>query len=311
MNVPVPPVFLYEDISGKYEVMDGQQRINSIVEFLENELVLEKLKIWPQLNGRTYKSLPPALRRGIERSKLSAITLITDQIIDKKAGIDVRAQVFDRLNTGGEKLNAQELRNCLYSGPFNRLIVEIASHADFTKLFDIPSHADHTLSDGSYDDVLKDNKVFAAMTDCQIALRFFAFREEDYLRGSTKRILDECMQRYRFADEEKIDSFRADFLDTLSLAKKVFGDKAFRLPPAGKRKKGNLSRPLFDAEMISLFRHLDKKAHILARKSEISKQILELCDPKSSSYELIVGRPNTADAIKKRIDVVEKVIVGA
>src|SRR5579871_2978810 len=109
MNVPVPPVFLYDSMSAKLEVLDGQQRINAIVDFLTGKFELEKLSIWPALNGRSFIRLPPALRRGLNRAKLSAITLIIEPRSAAIGSVDLRAQVFDRLNTGGEKLNPQEL----------------------------------------------------------------------------------------------------------------------------------------------------------------------------------------------------------
>lgn len=59
MNVPVPPVFLYEKELGRFEVMDGQQRLNAIADFLNGGFALEGLEIWPALNGRNYSSLPP------------------------------------------------------------------------------------------------------------------------------------------------------------------------------------------------------------------------------------------------------------
>jgi hypothetical protein len=61
MNVPVPPVFLYEEDLSRYEVMDGQQRLNSIVEFYSNRLKLSGLEEWDGLNGKTYADLPPRL----------------------------------------------------------------------------------------------------------------------------------------------------------------------------------------------------------------------------------------------------------
>jgi hypothetical protein len=58
MNIPVPPLFVYESDLAKYEVMDGQQRITAIKEFYGNKLVLRGLDQWPELNGRIYDKLP-------------------------------------------------------------------------------------------------------------------------------------------------------------------------------------------------------------------------------------------------------------
>jgi hypothetical protein len=65
MNVPVPPIFLYETELSRYEVMDGQQRLVSIIDFYGNKLELRGLKAWSALNGMTYRELPGRLKRGL------------------------------------------------------------------------------------------------------------------------------------------------------------------------------------------------------------------------------------------------------
>lgn len=303
MNIPVPPVFLFEDNSGQFEVMDGQQRINSVVEFLQNDFALEKLQIWPELNGKRYNEIPPAIRRGLDRAKLSAITLVTDQISSEKSDIDMRAQVFERLNTGGEKLNLQELRNCLFSGDFNDLIVRLASSEQFTKVWGIPSHSENTLSDGTISSMLTENKLFSTMGDCQIVLRFFAFRDDKFLKGSTRNILDECMKRNRYLPQSDIDELEKIFHSTLALCIEIFGDSAFKIK--GKSNKLTPSRPLFDSVMIATSRLIQHRDAMKAKTKLIRTAITTLCDPDGDFYEVVVGRPNTADAIRKRISGVE------
>jgi hypothetical protein len=310
MNVPIPPVFLYDSGGPKLEVLDGQQRINTVVEFLQNKFSLEKLKIWPALNDRTFATLPPALRRGLNRAKLSAITLVTEGTKRKADSVDLRAQVFDRLNTGGEKLNPQELRNCLYSGSFNKLIISLAGDEKFTKAWGIPSRAEHTLSDGSYDETLRSNSLFSVMADCQIVLRYFAFRDPKFVVGSTRSILDNCMSRLRSTPDKEIQSMKKEFCDALDLCIQIFGAKAFRVA-AVKSKKGRLSRPLFDAEMIAVHRLAEQRDELLKKKSKIVDAIHALTQEGTKTYEVIVGRPNTALAIRARIDLVEKAMRAA
>jgi hypothetical protein len=103
MNVPVPPVFLYDSMSAKLEVLDGQQRISAIVDFLTGKFELEKLSIWPDLNGRSFIKLPPALRRGLNRAKLSAITLIIEPRSAEVGSVDLRARRFSTDLTRVEK----------------------------------------------------------------------------------------------------------------------------------------------------------------------------------------------------------------
>ena len=308
MNVPVPPVFLYEVDLGSYEVMDGQLRLNAIVDFLQGRFELTGLKIWPSLNGRTFARLPPMVRRGLERAKVSTITLMSDSSASSGDDMDLRAQVFERLNTGGERLNPQELRNSLFSGSFNRLIVDLAKQPEFTKAWDIPAHQEHTRSDGTPDQALRENNFFKRMLDVEIILRFFAFREDDSISGSVRSMLDGTMKTLRGADDTAIKMLRAEFLESLTTAKSLFGDAVFRLPPADGRVKGPLSRPLYDAEMVAIFRLRDRRDEILAKSAKIAPAVLALAFPSSNNYDLMVGRGNTAALIKDRISLVQETI---
>src|ERR1039458_3119627 len=73
MNIPIPPVFLYESDLNRYEVMDGQQRLNAILEFYENNLELKGLETWAVLNGLTYIKCPPRIQRGLDRDRKSVV----------------------------------------------------------------------------------------------------------------------------------------------------------------------------------------------------------------------------------------------
>ena len=78
MNVPVPPLFVYESSLAKYEVMDGQQRITAIRDFYTNIFELESLEQWPELNGRKYATLPIEIRKGLDRRSISYIVLLKE-----------------------------------------------------------------------------------------------------------------------------------------------------------------------------------------------------------------------------------------
>ncbi|MGL6342326.1 MAG: DUF262 domain-containing protein, partial [Waterburya sp.] len=71
INIPVPPIILYEKEYNSYEVMDGQQRITAIKDFYNNDLELTGLKLWSELNGRKYQQLPDKIKAGIDRRAIS------------------------------------------------------------------------------------------------------------------------------------------------------------------------------------------------------------------------------------------------
>jgi len=305
MNIPVPPVFLYEIDLNRYEVMDGQQRLNTIIEFYENNLTLKGLETWSVLNGRTYGKCPPRIQRGLDRRRISANVLLAENISDPVQADFIRRTVFERLNTGGQPLNHQELRNSLYSGPLNNLLIELAGGRLFDRIWGIPPYEDHyRKEDGYIDAALAANKRFKRMKDCEIVLRFFAFRDPTRIKGSVRNILDSYMKLTKDLVPAEIQELRDRFSKCLRIASSVFKTKTFRVPVNG---KWRYSEPLFDAVMVAIDRLADHERRLIANRKEIRKALLKQLE-KEDVYEIIVGRPNTAKAVKHRIAIVHDLL---
>src|ERR1051325_861070 len=109
MNVPVPPIFLNEDVYGQYSVIDGKQRLASVHNFLRGRLILQGLTIFGDINDASFDSLPPRLQ-----TILKTRVFLRAVIILRQSDPDIKFEVFRRLNTGGVRLNAQEIRNSVY-----------------------------------------------------------------------------------------------------------------------------------------------------------------------------------------------------
>lgn len=132
LQIPIPPIYVYQSEDGKWNLIDGQQRLSTIFKFMgilkkniqdvEGEETNKKLyerepltrtKFLPALEGKYWedddpeKSLTDAQRRYIKRSKILII------IIDKSSDSFAQYEMFQRLNTGGSHLSPQEIRNCL------------------------------------------------------------------------------------------------------------------------------------------------------------------------------------------------------
>lgn len=300
MNVPIPPVFLFEHDLSRYEVMDGQQRLNAIVEFYENRLKLSGLEKWSVLNGRTYADCPPRIRRGLDRRRLSATVLLAESGKDEDQVTNLRRMVFERLNTGGQNLNAQELRNAIYSGSFNELLIKLAGTRLFNEIWEIPPYEDNIRGDHISASLLE-NHLYRRMMDCEYVLRFFAFGRRSKLRGSVQKILDEFMREHQFASQEFLQSAESRFIRSLELAREIFADEIF-LARDEKR-----SVPLYDAVMIGLDHLYEHRSALTQRRADIVSSFKKLLDD-DERYEIVVGRPNTAAAIKDRLDIVENLL---
>lgn len=192
MNIPVPPVFLYETEFGVYQVMDGLQRISTIMDFFDNKFKLEGLIEWSELNGRLYSNLPQKIKEGIERRQLSVITLLKESAKTDEQEANMKKMVFERLNTGGEKLEQQEIRNALYPGEFNDLCIELSENEKFRKLWQIEINKELEFDESDDRDIenISDNKLFVRMYDVELVLRFFAMRNIENYNTQLSKFLD-------------------------------------------------------------------------------------------------------------------------
>ena len=302
MNIPVPPVFLFERDYNEYEVVDGRQRLDSIREFLSNGFALTGLTYWRELNRKRYSQLPTVIQKGLMRRSLSAVVLLAETRNPNDDDLDVRTVLFDRLNTGGEKLNPQELRNALYPGEFNKMLIEIARSDEFTVVWGIPSKRPG--EDDRIPELLAANTLYRTMADCELVLRFFAIRETllTNSRGSLQRILDRTMRRHRDDTTSVIDELRGQYMSCLRDLITVFERSPFRLPNTNRA-----SRPLYDALMVSLSLRsvgdlLDDAAGVRERLSQALAN--------QGQYDILVGRGNTVDSIRERVALASHILGG-
>lgn len=305
LNVPVPPVFLYENDLARYEVMDGQQRMNTIREFLNNQFYLRGLQIISSLNGKTYSRLPPKVKRSLDRASISAVVLLQESQgkIKSVAGnrfYELRRFVFERLNTGGKRLTAQEIRNAIYEGKFNRLIVDLSRDATFTRIWGIPPYVGADPNEYYEDEERQNNTLYKTMGDCQLVLRFFALDNDQHIQGSLKSMLDRCMERNLGASEERCAELGARYLAVLNLAYQLFNGKPFSVYLAEDH-----YRPLagiYDGVMIALNEVLDRGAQLLQNKAAVQARYSEVVQAQNRRGAL-TGVASTASDIRSRINV--------
>lgn len=231
MNIPVPPIFVYETDFNRYQVMDGLQRITAIMDFYNDYYELKELTQWPELNGKKYSQLPQKVKEGIDRRQLSVITLLKESSKTLIQEEEMKKMVFERLNTGGVTLEDQEIRNALYNGPFNDLCILLSSNNTFRKLWFINPDDIDGLEDelDNYDDALKyaKNKLYKRMYDVELVLRYFAMRHIDEYSGKLSEFMDLCLRQGNRYTDNQIEILKNIFEKTIEKADILFSEKAF------------------------------------------------------------------------------------
>ena len=300
VNIPIPPIILYEQDYNSYEVIDGQQRITAIKDFYENKLKLTGLESWPELNGLTYQKLDPIIQAGIDRRSISTITIVTESTTNEEEAMLLKQLAFERINTGGVDLSRQEARHCLYNGKFDELLLELSRNPIFAEAWGIPTQND------SFDNELAKNNLYKKMEDAELVLRFFALRNMEYFQVQMAHFLDLYMiKSMRFKDKD-IESLREIFLETLELANQLYEKNLFKPFDA---KKSISYKAYYDAMMVSLSRHLSKAELLISKQSQVIEETKKLCQHPTYSGLFTGEGKNTKTDIQQRIRLFEEMLI--
>ena len=236
LGLPVPGIFLARDEdTGKLLVIDGQQRLKTILFFYEgnfnpkNEASRTEFKlvaVQEEFAGRSYASLDEKNRIDLDNSIIHA-TVVKQ---DFPQGDDTSIyHIFERLNSGGRRLYPQEMRSALYHGTLLDTIQELNSYQNWRNIFGQPSQR---------------------LRDQELVLRFLAlnFSEEQYSRP-LKEFITKFLIRHRNPDPEVLESYSESFRAVSDLWWNALGKMAFR--PSGR-----LNAAVFDSMFVGLARRL-------------------------------------------------------
>jgi hypothetical protein len=227
LNIPIPILFFSETQEANYEVVDGHQRIRSIVRYFDNQFPLSGLRIQEEFRGIRFHQLPEREQRFLRTRVMRAI------IIGVDSSPTMKFEVFERLNTGGLALNAQEIRNALNLGPFNDLLRNLETYPAFRAALGL-------------------KRPRKRMVDRELILRFFALRDRlPGYRTPLVRFLNDYMRDNRMAISDWLQTRRSIFESTMDLVESVMGLSAFRVTDrAGVPVERTVNRALFEAQTI-------------------------------------------------------------
>ncbi|EGQ7680551.1 hypothetical protein BBM24_05510 [Vibrio parahaemolyticus] len=203
LGIPVPSLFMATNRDSTWEVIDGLQRLTTVINFIGkddelkdakvdfHQLKLKGLDKLDSMNNLTFHELPSSIRFMFLTRPLR-ITVLND-----RSDFSVRYDLFERLNTGGVTLHEQEIRNCVYVGEFNDFIKELATYENFLKVVKMTERSKRS---GSYE---------------ELVLKFFAYYQNtDEFVHSVKGFLNDYMEQKtkKFSDRVKLDkAFKSTF----------------------------------------------------------------------------------------------------
>lgn len=245
LGLPVPSIFLAKKENETLLIIDGYQRIMTVYDYVNGIFskdgkvfrLSKSEKINSRWSGKAFSELKETQQRKIRNTTIHAIIFVQTHPNENDTGM---YQVFERINTSGRTLLPQEIRNCVYQGPFNDLLFRLNDYESWRNLF------------GNQQDDPR-------MRDMEFILRFLTLKhlnleEIERTSISLKKELNIFMGNPGNNTEESLNNFEKLFKETSDIVYSMFGKTAFHnLSKTNPNKLANKFNPtIFDSIMIAV-----------------------------------------------------------
>lgn len=284
LGIPIPPIFVAEDRGGRWELVDGLQRVSTILSYFgklksrtarENYWKMTEGNLLPSLEGLTSKEMPEKYNLNVKRAVCRV------EIIKWDSKWDMRYELFSRLNTGGTPLTEQEIRNSIFRSGLKHLyafVDEAKQSDDFSALVDVSEKKKQKLGDE------------------ELILRYVALT-------NNWRNVDSSMSVY-------ITTFMRDMLDRKgdvdpNVIKRFY--KVMRLlRPFGRgifRVRTAFSTSLYDAITIGVSENMDR----LSQNKDMLKHVIDSIR-ENEEFRMLRGGASSSTRTKLRLELAMKII---
>jgi hypothetical protein len=252
IGLPVPPVFFYIDKENKNLVVDGQQRILSIVFFFEGYFGAENAKGKRQIfkltglnpaspyHNKRFSDLNETEQRKLNGSVLRAINI--RQLSPKEENTSIY-HIFERLNTGGTPLTPQEIRNVVFRGKFIKKLRVLNDDPNWRSIIGKKTADKH-------------------QKDIELILRVFglAYHLREYEKPMSE-FLNRTAKRYKDIESDVVGQFAIDFSKTCRIIKGELRPKPFNV-------RGPLNASAFDSVFCTMLNNLESIPEEIGRRYE-------------------------------------------
>lgn len=291
INAPVPPVYLAEERQGQFTVIDGKQRLTAISRYLNDEFPLVYLPFLPELEGLRFTDLPLDLQSLLRMRPLRCVTIM------RQTPEWMKFEVFLRLNTGGQPLNAQELRNVAFAGPLNELLIDLSEHPFLKQQLKIKGRG---------------STAYSEMDDVEYVLRFFAMAKYwRHFDGDLGGSMNAYMRDNERIGYEGLNELSRKFHRSLESCAEIWGENAFhRWDPLQKQWRNQLIGGMFDAQMVAVDLLTAGQLKAAVAQGESIYEATKMLFAHDSEFDSAVRvQTNTPRKVHYRIDRMHDVIM--
>lgn len=226
LGLPIPSLFLFrESDTNKHLIIDGQQRLRTLQYFKSGtfrDRAFRLVDVSEPWLGKAYAELAAEDQRRLDDALIHCIIFRQDAPEADNSSI---YEVFERLNSGGIKLSAQEIRVCVSHGPFVGLLARLNANKDWRAIYGPES---------------------ARGKDQEMVLRFLALK---FARARYEKPMKKFLDAFLHSNRELPGKTERDFAEAferaIAVARKALGDKTFR-------PERNLNAAVFDSVLVAL-----------------------------------------------------------
>jgi len=253
LGIPLPAFYFNQEADGRYQVVDGVQRLSTIKMFMDGGHVLrsDDLEYLSDLADKAFGTLDPATMR-----RFRSTTLVV-HVIEPQTPDEVKYDIFSRVNTLGSPLSAQEIRHAMSKGRSRGFLKHLAELNEFDEA---TANMFWRRNPDSTPIPIRDSH---RMADREMVLRYCAFRDYDeryyrrfesldaFLMDFTRRIDGRSDHGPNLSDAE-LDRLDKGFRQSMINASKILGKAAFRRWPTWSKRRGPINRAVFEAQALAL-----------------------------------------------------------
>lgn len=320
LNIPITMFYVSADVDGNFTVVDGLQRLSAIRDFvlkekfkptdtrnLGNGMRLIGLEFLTRFEGMTFNELPLNMQNRINETEF------TFTIINPGTPEEVKRNIFKRINTGGEVLKAQEIRNVLYAGESTSILKRLTELKVFKKA--TSKSINHDRMD-DYEVVLrglsflirdadaypKNGNMDKFLSDTMVILNSYPF----YNSREIKRLIATEGLDIRCIYGDRIEHIEEIFQTAMNRSIKLFGKHTFR-KSYGTKKKSPINKALFEI-WCSTLGVLSKDRYDKLLLSDFKQEYNALLD--DHKFCTYISRDSwKQNSVKQRYEIINKLIL--
>ena len=272
LGLPIPFMFFSDTEDGRCEIIDGAQRTQTMEQFMDGNLKLNNLEKLNSLNGFYYEDIPVYYRKKFDKTILRII------VLSDETSLEIRQEIFNRINTAGRDANASEIRRGTFRGPFMDFLTECSQNELFCELCPIS-------------ETMKKR-----YEHLELVIRFFAYLYK-YMEFNHR--VDEFLNDYIKKEQDSFnrDEMKNDFEQMLNFVKEYFPNGF-----AKTSKAKSTPRVRFEAISVGV-------ALALREKTNLIPQSMDWIDSEEFKQTTTTHASNSPQRVKERIFFVKDMLL--